>query len=455
MQITDLIIKKTSNIPVAIAAYEKIVLSVLDEILRRYEANSDYPFIDTKLDLISGEDFATDDQIKGKNTIYSWIQSRGMEALATHAQWIRNNNNLTESLQSSYSERITKIVSEVFEQMESIRTLNGGHVPCMMTPDGTPLQPASSTSVEVLPYIKSSHGTLSDLFYAKGLASAADLLRSSQKMQEAETMFDNIVDDLFADKFIFDQKSLDPKNEISTDCILEGGFMISIGAAALFLKLTEKPKYWNIGLKLIRHIIKNYVNTSSKPEYGKQFDMWEEVDSNGVPVLKSGNIRSDSGHVLEFAGLSLKLIYLAEKKEIISSDDIEISELINTLCGIITANFANGFSEYGIVKAFDIVQQQAINTDMPWWSLPESMRSASFAHYFRGEKDNSYLEIVRKCSNVFAEYFLNEKVHWMAYQTLNEKGQPIKVIPATPDADPGYHTGLSLLDLIELPLVYV
>jgi hypothetical protein len=38
----------------------------------------------------------------------------------------------------------------------------------------------------------------------------------------------------------------------------------------------------------------------------------------------------------------------------------------------------------------------------------------------------------------------------MAYQTRNRDGQPVDVIPATADADPGYHTGLSLLDAIDV-----
>ncbi len=37
----------------------------------------------------------------------------------------------------------------------------------------------------------------------------------------------------------------------------------------------------------------------------------------------------------------------------------------------------------------------------------------------------------------------------MAYQTVNAQGDPVDVIPATSDADPAYHTGLSIIDFIE------
>ena len=38
----------------------------------------------------------------------------------------------------------------------------------------------------------------------------------------------------------------------------------------------------------------------------------------------------------------------------------------------------------------------------------------------------------------------------MAIQTRNADGEPVAVIPATSDADPGYHTGLSILDCLEV-----
>jgi len=37
----------------------------------------------------------------------------------------------------------------------------------------------------------------------------------------------------------------------------------------------------------------------------------------------------------------------------------------------------------------------------------------------------------------------------MAYQTIGADGRPVATIPATPDADPGYHTGLSIIDYLD------
>ena len=55
----------------------------MDAIIWRYDADEDYRFIDTKLDLMTGKDFSvTAPWFKQKNIIFCWIQGRAMEALA-------------------------------------------------------------------------------------------------------------------------------------------------------------------------------------------------------------------------------------------------------------------------------------------------------------------------------------------------------------------------------------
>ena len=49
-------------------------------------------------------------------------------------------------------------------------------------------------------------------------------------------------------------------------------------------------------------------------------------------------------------------------------------------------------------------------------------------------------------------HYIKPGLNLMAIQTLNKNGHPVDVIPATPDADPDYHTGLSIIDYLELCL---
>src|SRR4051812_36572655 len=82
-------VRDAAQLRVVAADYRRMLLCVLDAILRRFERNRDYPFIDTKLSLITGKDFAADDPLRGTNVIYGWIQGRGLEALAGHVTWLR------------------------------------------------------------------------------------------------------------------------------------------------------------------------------------------------------------------------------------------------------------------------------------------------------------------------------------------------------------------------------
>ena len=120
---------------------------------------------------------------------------------------------------------------------------------------------------------------------------------------------------------------------------------------------------------------------------------------------------------------------------------------------ILAHNFKNGFQPGpgGICKAFDLRSRKPLNTDMPWWSLPETMRAAAFCwNIAQTEEDRAdSLSILRDCHNAFTQHFVRPDLHLMAYQTRNEKGEVIPVIPATADADPGYHTGLSIIDMLE------
>ena len=46
--------------------------------------------------------------------------------------------------------------------------------------------------------------------------------------------------------------------------------------------------------------------------------------------------------------------------------------------------------------------------------------------------------------------YVRPELGLMAVQTLSAAGKVVPVVPATPDADPGYHTGLSMIDCLDL-----
>jgi hypothetical protein len=62
----------------------------MDMIASRSKEDPQYPWINTKIDIITGKDFDDDDFFKGRNSVYAWIQGRGLEAIGTHLDWLKN-----------------------------------------------------------------------------------------------------------------------------------------------------------------------------------------------------------------------------------------------------------------------------------------------------------------------------------------------------------------------------
>ena len=113
--------------------YEAMLITIMGVIADRYDRTPNYPFIDTKLDLITGEDFPADDPARGPNAIYGWIQGRGLEALAGHCRWMRRRQ-----LGSDLLPRLEGMMREVLDKLRDMRARNGGHLFFFMTPDGDP-----------------------------------------------------------------------------------------------------------------------------------------------------------------------------------------------------------------------------------------------------------------------------------------------------------------------------
>jgi mannose/cellobiose epimerase-like protein (N-acyl-D-glucosamine 2-epimerase family) len=434
-----------------------MVLCVLDAILKRCERDPEYALIDTKLSLTTGRDFDDSDPVRGKNTVYGWIQGRGLEALAGHDAWLSRQTFLPAEIRASFHERIIRVSSRVVERTEAMRSRNGGHLFFMMTREGSPLR--VDDAGKVVRYDPPGGAmNMCDMFYAKGLAAAGRMLGRDDLVREATRMFERICEDIRAGRFYSDQQQLDPRNPVRPvpGRFGNGGRMIGIGAAALFLDVTGDRRWAETGLEFAEHMLARHSNPPSPSECmrGEPYDMWEFVDGEGRPWVKDGKLHSDPGHATEFVGLTLKLLRVAEKTSALSG---EMAARANRLKGILPAvlkkNFSNGFSPrgFGIVKAFDLISRKPINPQMPWWNLPETMRAAAETCLIVPEGEASEpASIAARCSNAFMRNYVRRELGLMAVQTLDEDGSVADAIPATPDADPGYHTGLCLIDCLDV-----
>ena len=109
------------------------------------------------------------------------------------------------------------------------------------------------------------------------------------------------------------------------------------------------------------------------------------------------------------------------------------------------SNFSDLFCAKGMLAAARCVGDAAAETE----ALAYAERVTA-ALCWRDSNDGECLRIWAACHNAFIGHFVQPEVHLMSIQTRAEDGSISDAIPATADADPGYHTGLSLLDVIEV-----
>jgi len=439
--------------------YETMLLTILDAILNRYDRTPDYHFIDTKLNLITGEDFVPgpdpEHDFRSRRVIYGWIQGRGLEALVGHAEWLRTTSTFASWDTETRIQKITRVVREVTLQMESIRARNSDRLFFMMTPEGQPLHVADDGRVLPLKQIP-PESNFTDLFYAKGLFAAATFLGWQDKTDEAKCLMRRVLADIDAQRFASDQQFFEPNKRppVMTGRVSHGPRMIAIGGLALFYEKTGEVEWLRKGEEYIRYLLDRHVNVGQYPEL-QLYDYVEYLTEAGTPWVSEGEVLSDPGHTLEFIGLLLKLLSpLRRQIQPETADPRLLNRCRHLLPKVFVHNFRLGFdAEHGgIRKAIGLLRRRPLNDDMPWWSLPETIRAAAELAIFAPEapEKKEILAALAVCSNAFLLHYVNPAVHLMAYQTRNRHGVPVDVIPATPDADPGYHTGLSLIDFLQL-----
>ena len=440
----------------AVPDYRAICLTVLRAVLDRFEARPDYPFVDTKLDLTSGRDFAVDDPIRGLEAVYGWIQGRGLEALAGHGRWLRET--AADDAEAALLPRIEDMLRAVLRRVSAIRERNGGHLFFLMHTDGTPLflddagVPTETTLSTDAPW------NFSDLFASKGMLAAARFLEDEPGAVEEALQYCVDVDEaICSGDFVTDQQPLDPANPVRP---VEGKFshgarMISLGAVAVRARAGD-PDAVAAGLRLLEFELENHLAVPGG-DFGQlePFDFWEAIDADGQPYREAdGAIICDPGHALEFAGLASNMTRsLRLSGPVPAAADAALSAAEALVPGLVSHIFELGFQPAagGICKTVDLVSRRPLNTDMPWWNLPETMRAAAYCCELSDDEDakRSALRILAACHNAFTRHYVRPDVHLMAVQTRSLDGSVSSAIPATADADPGYHTGLSLIDLME------
>lgn len=413
--------------------YADIIKTSAEFIVSRFREQN-YAFIDTKFDITAGADFAADaEPFFQRDYIYTWIQGRGMESLAEHIVYF---NSIGEERLAA---DLKKMLFAVMMNMEQMRLKNGGRLGFAMSPEGKTRFPGSG-----------GYANFSDLFYSKGLFAAATLLQEKEVAAAAEKLFRFVISDIITDRFRTDQHGFDPKNPVAfvPGKLIQGPRMIALyGLARFAAAKPDEPFYLDTAAEIIRYIYAHHLNRGKYAELA-EFDFIEAVDPDRKPWRDGDMIICDPGHALEFVGLAGKCLLEMRKQgrhpDLITASRTILPELFRHI-------FDLGFQRAGgIVKSYDLFSRSAVNSDMPWWSLPETLRAGAELLELYPDRAIGIAERMKLADRAFMTGFIAAGTHGFACQTRNAAGMPVKVIPAVPDADPGYHTNCSLIDVIKL-----
>jgi hypothetical protein len=364
-------------------------------------------FLNSKQNSITLADYGPGDGLRAPAFTYGWIQGRGLEALATHAAYF-------EASDPELARSVDAVARPLYGILQGLWARHG-HAYFCYDAEFEPIVAAPNGSMA--PQTKPANiYTYSDIFVLKGLiAAAARYDRDSLDGYLAQ--LPALVDAIENWRFQMDERRPLAAEIAAGQPDDFGPRMILLGAAGM-LRRIGRPEAAGFADRFIKHVLDRHLDPAS-----------------GLLLNVPGEDSCNVGHAIELVGFALDHL----------SPDAD-KALIEKLESVLLASFAAGFRGPGVRLVVSASSGQPTSPYCPWWSLPETIRSAALCHERTGNP--LVLDVWRKAHAAFFEtYWRGEPA--IAYQTMTEQG-PVDFVPATPDLDPGYHTGLSLLAAIEV-----
>lgn len=365
-------------------------------------------YLNTKMNPLTLVDYGPETGWRGPDHIYGWIQGRGLESVLTHAvAYTERDPALAKALTSAGKTLASALDSLRAEDGHAYFAYDRETRPIRFGPDGETI--AQSLPADIFTY--------SDTFVAKGLIAAA-AANDRDALPRHLAALEKIITSIESGRFQMDEKIALSEANLAAEPDDFGPWMIMLGAAGMLNRLGCGATAAAYADRFIAHVIERHFDPQS-----------------GLLRNAPGEDVCNVGHAIEFVGFALD--YLPPDAD---------PGLIATLETILVSSFTTGFAGPGIRLTVSAETRQPTSSYCPWWSLPETIRSAALCFELTGSAE--VLALWQKADETFfTRYWRPEAA--IAYQCLTPDG-PVDYVPATPDLDPGYHTGLSLLAAAEV-----
>lgn len=252
--------------------------------------------------------------------------------------------------------------------------------------------------------------TYTDAFWAKGLVAAA-ARHAPHDLPRRLDYLDRVVQAIRRGRFQMDERVPLSEAALAAQPDDFGPRMILLGACPL-LRAVGHPERAAFGAEFLDHVPAKHLDASS-----------------GLLRNVPGRTECNVGHAIELAGFAF------------ADGTLVGAARAGRLARLLSASFRAGFDGRGIAVAVDAATGEVTAPLRSWWSLPETIRAAALADAATG--DAEALRIWEAADVAFFAHYWRAETG-VAVQMLGPDG-PVDHVPATPDPDPGYHTGLSLL----------
>ncbi|WJR67881.1 hypothetical protein QTA58_03710 [Neorhizobium sp. CSC1952] len=351
-------------------------------------------FLNTKQNSMTLTDYGTGDGVRGPGYTYGWIQGRGLESLVTHAEFF-------ERELPPLAEKLDAAGRRLYDLLAGLQK-SDGHVYFCYDRDMLPVY-ADAANVVHKQEKPALIYTYSDAFVAKGLVAAASRY-GLPGVTDHLAYLGEVVASIENGRFQMDERRPLSLESLALQPDDFGPRMILLGAAGP-LKRLGHTAHLAFADRFIAHVV------------DRHFDAGTGLLRN-VPGEDACNV----GHGIEFVGFALDYL-----------DDSVDPALIETLERILVSSFKTGFVGPGITLTVSIASGKPQSPYCPWWSLPETIRSAALCHGRTGSAES--LKVWKAAHAAFFERYWRGTPP-IAYQTMTKDG-PVDFVPATPDLDPG------------------
>jgi hypothetical protein len=387
------------------AIYAEANAATLRWVLERTAKGSGW--LDTKVNSVTLKPYGAEDGLRGPDYVYGWIQGRGLEALATHAAFFAEQAPALSAALDAAGKRLYGLLDTLqHHDGHSYFCYDGAMTP--VYPDAVGIVQTQTKPAEIYTY--------ADAFVAKGLVMGAAHYAPADVPRHLNYLA-AVIAAIEGGRFQMDERVPLAAATAASQPADFGPRMILLGAAGPLKRL---------GLSQHTAFAERFIAAVLDGHFDAETGLLRNI---------AGEDACNVGHAIEFVGFALD--YLPADAA---------PALVATLETILIASFRAGFIKPGIALSVSIQSGEALNPYCPWWSLPETIRAAALC--FSRTGNGEIMAIWQEAHTAFFETFWRGTPP-LAYQTMTKAG-PVDFVPATPDLDPGYHTGLSLLAAIRV-----